>query len=513
MKTTSQIIRNLVSGWISMGFRTLLAMFMVPFLLKYTGKEGYGLIGLLGVIVSMTGIADLGLRSALGRELAEQVARNNRRGFNELISTAFILYLLIGGTIASCAFLLAPWLASVLKVSEPWYGEAVWMMRVYGSASIVMSFITPVYSAALSSNNRFDVINSVGVIGGIFSSLLLIVFLILGTDPLQTWVWVMLMSQITVLAIKVGYCKKYCDHPEIRLRHAKVGRLGSLFRLGGSMYALQMTQVLSERSDPLVISYFFGPAGVALYQPGGRLSQMIRPAVLLLANQMHPLTTRQHVDRNTLKMQRILVEGTKYTLLFGSLFSAGMLVFSQPFARIWLEKSIGTDYQVAGFVMFGWALVDMTVYAAGTQFAVLLGMKRLKFLVWTQIPTAAVNFLVSIYFVRFTSFGIPGVLIATVLVGFLRRPILICYTARACGVRILDYVMRAYLPPFACFACCLIAGYAIRALIPPVSFCTLLLGAGLVAVVWGLSCWFVGLSEIERGIAKNHLNGMRRLLH
>ncbi len=57
------------------------------------------------------------------------------------------------------------------------------------------------------------------------------------------------------------------------------------------MYAIQLTRTLSEKSDPLVISAFFGPAGVALYQPGGKLSTLIRPVVLAMADQMYPLTT------------------------------------------------------------------------------------------------------------------------------------------------------------------------------------------------------------------------------
>jgi len=266
------------------------------------------------------------------------------------------------------------------------------------------------------------------------------------------------------------------------------------------MYALQMTNALAERSDPLVISYFFGPAGVALYQPGGRLSQMIRPVVTMLADQMYPLTTKQHVDNQYEKMQKILVLGTKYTLLLGGLFSVGMLVFAEPLCRLWLSKSIGDDYRIAAWVMMGWAAADMMTCAAGTQWSVLLGMRNLKVLVWTQLPTAVLNVLVSVYLVGFTKLGIPGVLVATVLIGFIRRPILMWYTAKICGLAPLIYFAQAYVRPLCCFVITLFGAVFIHRLVHIDSYFRLGVSVCFVAVVWICGCWFIGLTSREKAL-------------
>ncbi len=497
-KTLRQIVINVGTGWLAMIFRAVIAFIMVPFLLLHLGKEGYGLVGLLGVIVSLTTVADLGLRGALGRELTEQVVRKDKQAFNELASTALLLYLGIATVLAIVCWLLAPWFVHLFKVPESLRTDAVLMVQLYGTISVFLAFVTPVFSASLSSYHRFDLVNSVHIISGILSSLMLFAVISAVDNALYGWTGVMLTLQIVKLLLMVYFFCRFCEGAQIGIRFLKPARLHPLFQLGGCMYALQMTQVLAERSDPLVISYYFGPAGVALYQPGGRLSQMIRPVVTMLSDQMYPLTTKQHVDGKHLKMQKILILGTKYTLLMGSLFSTGMLVFAEPFCRLWLEIAIGADYKIAAKVMMGWALADLMTYAAGTQWPVLLGMKKLKFLIWTQLPTAVLNVLVSIYLVGFTNLGIPGVLVATVLIGFIRRPILMWYTAKVCDLKPMVYFTQSYLRPILCLAVTLLGAYVIRFSVDIDSFLLLLVCACGVATIWSISCWFFGLTGQER---------------
>lgn len=460
--TIRQILVNLTCGWIAILVRALIAMVMVPFLLGKLGKDGYGLVSLMGVIVGLTAVADLGLRGALGRELSEQVAKKDQQAFNELVSTALVLYLSIGLGLALVAWMLAPWFATVFKVPDVLRLDAIRMVRFYGSLSVIISFVAPVFSASLSSYHRFDLINVVQIFGGIVSSLLLFVVISFVDNALWGWVAVMLVFQLTILLLKIFFFKKFCVGGRIGFGCVNFSRLRPLFQLGGYMYALRLTQTLSARSDPLVISFFFGAAGVALYQPAGKLSDMVRPVVTMLAEQLYPLTTRQHVGNDQEKMQKILLLGTKFTLLLGVLVSVCMFVFAEPFCRLWLEKSIGSDYTVVAKIMMGWAIIDFTTYAAGTQWPVLLGMKKLKFLVWTQLPTAVLNVLISIYLVGYTNLGIPGVVVATIVIGCVRRPILMWHTARECGLSFFTYFRLAYARPLVALIPPLVAAIYIK---------------------------------------------------
>jgi len=498
MSTAHQIARNLITNWLAIALRTVFALVMVPFLISHLGRDGYGILGLLVILVIMAEVADLGLRAALGRELAECHAQQDERGFGELVCSAFWLYIFMALVLIGVNWFMAPWLVSSMKVPPALQPDTVLLLRGYGSTHILFTFVLPPFTAALSSINRFDTINRVEMVTDTLSSIVMLMIIPLFRNPLFAWAGIMLARQVIMIILLVIQVR---IHLPFRLFHPSLfnpARLRKLFGLGGSMYAIQLTQTLSEKSDPLVVSYFFGPAGVSLYQPGGRISQLVRPVVLTLANQMFPLTTRQFVGKHVEKMRLILTHGTRFTLLIGSLFTVGMVMFAEPFCRLWLSEKLGPDYITVSYVMVGWAMADFITYAAGTQWAVLLGMKRLKFLIWTMLPTAILNMGLSVYIVGYTSMGIPGVLVATIAIGIIRRPILIWHTARCCGMKTSSYLREGYARAMICFALVLLIAGLCRFSMPLTSILHLIAASVMVTLAWAASCWLIGMTSAER---------------
>jgi len=432
---------------VAAGCRVGIALAIVPFLLDSLGKDGYGLIGLLGVIVSLSVVADLGLRQALGRGLSEKVVNQDVEGFRALSSTAMALYLGIATVLIVIQWVLAPWLASVFNVPDRLRDSAIWMIRLYGGASLLLSFIKPVFAAGLQSFLRFDSVNVVQTISVIGSGVLLFICIsYVSISPLVVWAVVMFSVLLLDLLLLWILYRRRCFSGKLGLRYLDSRTLKPLLHLGSSMYVLQLTGAIAERSDPLVVSFFLGTAGVALYQTGAKLSQVLRPVVMMLSTQVYPLTTRFHVLDQQDRQKRALVLGTRYTLLFGVVVSAGLVLFAERFCWLWLYGVLGSDYVTVVHVMRLWALASIAEYAGAMHWPLLLGMKRMKFAIAIQVPSAMFNILVSIYLVGFTDLGIPGVLVATILTNLVRRPISIWYVSKVTGLSIAEHLRSAYLP-------------------------------------------------------------------
>lgn len=506
--TLTQILINLGTGWMASAIQMIISLALVPFLLLHMGKDGYGLIGLLGVITSLTTIADLGLRTALGRELAEHVANRDKQAFSEIASTAFAAYLSLAAVFSAILYFAAPWLVGTLKIPESLQSDAQNLLRIYGVWSIILSFVVPVFSAGLASHHRYDVINGVQIAGGILTSMLLFLVISLVGKPLYGWMLVVMgMGLVTAGCTFLFFLKLYSENP-LKPERIHLNRLRSLLHLGGKMYALQLTNIFSERSDPLIISYFLGPAGVAIYQSGQKLSQSLRPIVLMLVTQIDPIATRSHVLNRQDQQQKILIYGTKFTLIFGSLVAAGIISLATPFCSLWLNASLGKEVFIVAEVMTLWACADLLNYAAGSQFPILLGMKKLNFLIWTQLPTALLNIVLSIYFVGFTSLGLASVLYSTIIINLIRRPILMRYTAHQCGLTFRQYFSLSYARPLICFSLTLLAGLAIRNVAE--TWSSLVLAAMFISTFWLATTWLIGLSKEERMILQSHREALLR---
>lgn len=498
MRTSRRIVVNAMAGWASEAVRFVIALVMLPFLLGKFGREGYGLLVLLGVIVGLTTVMDLGVRGALGRHLAEQVAKKDTRRFNELASTALVLYLVIASVFAAICLALAPLLARVFKVSDELMPQAVFLIRWYGSISVMLSFIAPVFAATIIANNRFDLANYLDIGVAILSGL--VIFAVVGlTDAgLYGWAGVSLAGQVILLLLRGFTARRIWPSLDIRLAHFRRDALRPLFSLGGYLFVFNMTHLLSVRADPIVLTWFFGLAGVSLYNPGGSLPARSRRLVKTLSRQLHPLATAYHVTGKTQQLQAVLIRGTRYTLLMGIPVCVILGIFAMPIMRLWLERVLGADYRIPALVMTGWAVVDLFTYAAGSQWSVLLGMNRLKFLVWTSVPAGIVNILVSIILVGYTSLGIPGIMVATVIIAAIRRPIITVYTARVCGMSARRYLMESYLRPILVLALVAAVGLALRIGVAPSSLIALAACVAGVGCLWVPLCWWVGFNPADR---------------
>ncbi|MBC8207540.1 MAG: polysaccharide biosynthesis C-terminal domain-containing protein [Kiritimatiellaeota bacterium] len=459
-KTVIQILKNMLTGWGAVGLQAAIGLFMVPFLLGQLGRDGYGVIGILMSVIGFAEIADLGLRSALNRELSEMVALQDKAGFQRLSSSALVLYIGIALLIGGVGAAFAPALCSLFNVNDEYVGLMTLLLRTYAPLTVLISFVTPVFTAGISSFMRYDVQNNISMFAQLCISLMLFICLtVFDVNPLIIWCAVMVLGAVIRLGVMGLFYRKICYGGVLGMRHIYWGSLLPLFKLGGSMYVLQLTQMLAQRMDPLIISRYLGLGGVALYQAGSRLPQMVSPIVLAAVNQLTPLTTKYHVGDNWDREQQILILGTKYTLYLGAFFSAAMILFADSFCRLWLFDKLGEDVKTVSLVLKMWAVANLFNYAGGAHWPILLGKKRMKFAVWLNVPTAIFNVILSVFLVGYTELGIVGVLVGTVISECIRRPIAAVYVSKLVGVPFWRYVAKAYMFPVSYAALLLVTGW------------------------------------------------------
>ena len=98
------LIRNTVANFAGQLLYPLLALAVVPFYLRHVGIEGYGLIGLIAMVVSVLGVFSKGLGSALQREFGRRSATPEGRGSLPTLLRSFEVVYWVLGLILALAF-------------------------------------------------------------------------------------------------------------------------------------------------------------------------------------------------------------------------------------------------------------------------------------------------------------------------------------------------------------------------------------------------------------------------
>lgn len=502
MSSIRQVIKNTTSGWLSIILRAVLSLITVPFLLKSLGADGYGLIAILGTIVGLSAVIDLGLRSALGQTLSELNAKNDIKAYSQTLSTALMLYISIAGIFSLVLYFSATSLVGLLGVPTYLHNTAKNLIQVYGIAAVSLSFITPIFSAALQSDHRFDIVNTVQSITAVLSNsaILLAVSLIEFTHI--NWVIITLSSQLISLLLLIIFFKKQFHGIKISIQYINFSKLKPLFNLGGYMYLIQLSGTISTQSNPLIISSFTGIKSVGLYQPALNISQAVSPIVMTLTSQLYPSVTRHHVQQNNLGIQKIFLNGTKYTLLLASLVAPGIFFFSDPFIYLWLSKSIDTDYLIVVQVVQVLVFIDILTYSSGTQWPVLLGMKKLRYLSKVLLSTALIDIITSIYLVVYTDFGMFGVLYGTIISKIIRVYLINRYVLNLLNVQFIEFFKTSIIRPVSCLIVTGIVSWIIVSNFNTYHWLNFIAMVCITSVVWLFIVWFIGLTNTEKLLIK-----------
>lgn len=497
MRTTSRIFINAVTGWLATLTNSIVGILVVPFLLGQLGKEGFGLISVVYSIVGFCMIADAGLSMALARQLAERLAKGDFKTYNELAGTALLIYVVVSCITAGVLFLSAPAIARAFNVTPKLIDQAIYLIRWFGGGMVALSFLSVTFRAVVTSQSRFDVANLSRACVSIMRGLLLFLVLGLTNAGIFGWAGVVFASELGLAVLLWRSALRVC--PEFHLRLCfSVRQLRSLLSLSIYLFLLHLTNLFSTQSDPFVISWYLGVGAVALYSPALMIVGLVRPLVGTLTEQLHPVTTGLYATGETLKLQTVLIRGTRYTFLMGIGACVTLGIFAEPIVRIWLGAKLGQEYVVTAMVLGAWVIVDLATYAGGPLWPLLLGMNRLPYLVVTQIPLAAINLLASICIVAWTDLGVIGVMIPTVAIGLLRRPVDIVYCSRVCGMTSGRYFREAYLRPMIVLVTLTVLATVLLWLLSPMSLLSLIGCTGVIGLAWAGMCWQIGFAKEDR---------------
>jgi membrane protein EpsK len=504
-----QIAINAVSQWGLTALSAALGIVLIPFLIAKLGRDGYGLIAVITAIAGVCTLADLGISGALGRQLAEALAKKDDGKYRELLSTALGLNLLAGMTCTLIVFLLARPLARSFAVPDSLFHTSVFLLRTYAAAHVLFTFLMPAPKAVLASHNRFDTSSQIDAVRRLFETAGL--FLVLASTSAGIAGWIVVCVTTDAVCTVLLWRAAAKTHPGLGVGISMVRRssLKELFGLGSQFTLLQLSAQLSVNADPFILTACLGPASVALYRPPTQILGSISLIVMTIAAQLHPLATKAHVEGDKLDLAAILVRGTKYTMFMGVVLCAIVTSLADPLCKIWLGKVLGQQYKISATVLVIQAGTYLATFAAGTQWPVLLGMRRTAFAAYGRLALAVLNITSSWLLVRYTGLGVLGAVIPTLVIEFIWRPILIHHVCRAVNIPVLDYVREAYLSPLLIGGALVAMGFAVCWFAPPKDLSSLLATAVALGLAGAALIWVAGFS---RGDRKNMQSVVRSLV-
>jgi len=444
MSTARVNARNLLANWGGHAAALVVAFFLSPFVVHTLGKVEYGIWSLLAILTGYMGVVDLGVRASTGRYIILYVGRKDERAVDETIRTSLGFFSGLGLLVVIAGLGLGWLFPSIFRSVPGDYRLLTQLLLPLLALNVWFSAIESVFSSVLVAHDRFDLTRAVdlGVLGVQTAGTVLALFWGYGIFGLAA-----VVVGCRVLGLTGNYLLARRIYPQLRVWPLALdkARMRELLGYGLAAFVSMVSVKVIGQTDLVVAGAAIDVASAAVYSVGAMLVYYCDTFLGHISTTLFPPIQRA-VARNELGDARwLFLRAGRLGLIFGLLVFVGMIVYAEPFLRLWMygpefgEESV----RQAATVMRILAASKLPLLFVGASIPVLNAMGHVRLTASLTAAEAALNLGLSLLFVLVFDWGLAGIAGGTLAARLLVRTFIVPWHACAkTGVNWRRYLTR-----------------------------------------------------------------------
>jgi O-antigen/teichoic acid export membrane protein len=232
----------------------LLGIVVLPFNLKYLGEANYGLLTLVASVTTYFSVLELGYGGAIVRYVAEFRARKDPQALNEVLSTMFYVFSVIGLFAYLLAAVIALLLPSIFNLTPEQIGPARIVLLIIG-VQVTLYFVFAIFGGVINGFELYYINNIVGGAFNVATALVNVLVLWLGYGIIE------MVASTTVMRVLPFFIYRrnaYQAFPglEIRWAHFRWSRLRELTGFSAYLAVIDWSARLTYTTDFFILGMF-----------------------------------------------------------------------------------------------------------------------------------------------------------------------------------------------------------------------------------------------------------------
>lgn len=402
-----KVIRNTAYNTAGKIWSILVGLFLTPYIISHVGIERYAIWSLASVITGYFSLFDFGVGLSFVKYMAEFFARKEYEKVNQIISTGFIFYSLLGGLILIISLVCINPLTVIFKVPAGLYQEAAFVFLVGIAIFVAANALSP-FASVQSGLQRQDITNKISFVLSIVN--------ISGTVLVMEKGWGLrglILNNALVLVIHGAlniiiasrllpgfkFSAAYCNRPVF----------AKLFKFGCRIQIARLSAVVNTQTDKILIAYFFSLAWVTFYQLGSGIIYQVMTIPSLLINALIPAFSEIEAKGDRPKLIEAYLRSTKYMAFFVLPLFAFLVVAAPTLMLAWMGKGFESSVWIIRILSAAWVLNSVAQVAG----SVCIAIDKPQIMSSGSVIMVALNIILSVILVKL--FGFYGVAWGTFL--------------------------------------------------------------------------------------------------
>ncbi len=383
---------------------------LTPLILRYVGKEVYGIWVLTGtILVFLELLGGVQTPTALSILVPRYNPKKDYDEINSLVNTMFVFYFF------SALFFLALYLlfeGSLIQMFFNVDNELIPLTRFILGFSVAMflfNFVLLGFGYLVGAFNITYFTNILHVVIAYARAGLIIAALFLGYG-IKGVVAAQMATLILETVIILAFTKKVFPPLKFNPLLFSTKKLKDLLSLSIRLVFSRAAYLINYHVDKLILGYFINPVMAAYYQIGASITKYISriPEIVGLPS-LVPAASELKAKNQPEKIKVLYERVNKYMFYPAVFFAAGILIFGKEFTFLWLGEGYGQVYTVMVFLCAAYTY-GLIGYPAMN---ILNGLGKVNGPMIITSVAAVLNIALSI--VLTIKYGLNGALAATVI--------------------------------------------------------------------------------------------------
>lgn len=410
MNKPTSALRKLVLGSGMRFFALLVSVaigfMMTPFYIRTLGDRQFGLWMLATSFVGMFSLMDMGLNSAVSRQVASALGKKDYDGLNRYLNTGFFLFtgigiasMLLAGCIIAGMFFFYPEMEDVDTLS---------VIGLILGLQFAINLPINAIGGLLTGSLRYDITTLISVTFKIARVLVIFPLLYFGGRLIAMALASLVLSIVERFIVHL-YARREVPQAIISTRLVSRDAVKELFSYSTFTFITQIADKLRFQIPSFVIAGFVSVGAVSHYSIAITLINYFMDTIYSFIGVLVPVFARQSGLEDELAIKKTLYFSLKVSTVITSFIAFGFIGWGRPFIECWM----GTGYLDAYPCLVLLTIGFMTDLWQTPCVGLLYGTAKHHFYSITNSAEAAIIFLLSLFLVK--KFGMVGVAIGTML--------------------------------------------------------------------------------------------------
>lgn len=359
----SKLAKNTIYNLLGLGAPVVIAIFLIPVLIKGLGTERFGILNIGWVVIGYFSLFDFGIGRALTKIVSEKLGQRKEEDIPDIFWTSIFIMFVVSTIGSVIVILLTPTLVEdILAISPELFDESYAVFYTLAAAIPIVT-TTAGLRGVLESYQQFGIISIIRTALGAFTFIgpaLVLLF----TNDLFWVILIIVFFRVLIWALFLYYCFKVNSALRSRIRIIK-SSIKPLIAFGSWITVSNFISPIITYIDRFLIGAVLSVTAVTYYSTPFEVVTrfLIIPGAII--GVLFPAFSASYFENKEFT-KKLFFKGSKYIYIIIFPLSLFFVIFANDILSLWLgnefaqRSTLVFQFLTVGVLFNGLAYIPFT---------------------------------------------------------------------------------------------------------------------------------------------------------